>query len=431
MSLAPLKAVALLVFLGAVAGATYGVQTLLDVQVSDGGLSMSPAHERLAAAPGQSVTFPVKLTSRAGEPTDARLVVATEPFAGNSSVQRVAPGLAQTLFVTVTVPADATPGSYKIGLRAETPAGERLRERGDVLRLDVLAPGRGFQDGDAVNITYTGRLTETGTVFFTNDPALATASFPRVDGFRPATGSAEVRTKPTPNVVPGLLEGMLGMQVGETRSILVTPEKGFGAGTLEEREARDERIERSSSLPVRVQSAARDTFATHLRDSGQGDVSNFSAGDLFYVDEEQTGNRLPYAIVALTESEVRYRFAPQIGENYTIHLAWPNASAVTSINETTVVFTTTPTTAPGEPITMRPHWPDMSALVEVTDAEIVVRHSPAIGTSHEERDPFSPTPRRLTVKELTDTEIVYAYPSSNPLAGKILTFDVTIVSMRS
>ena len=70
--------------------------------------------------------------------------------------------------------------------------------------------------GDALLVKYTGRL-ENGTVFDSNvDP-----KFGHVEVFKFIVGAG--------NVIQGWDEGFIGMKVGEKKTLVIPPEKGYGS----------------------------------------------------------------------------------------------------------------------------------------------------------------------------------------------------------
>jgi len=71
------------------------------------------------------------------------------------------------------------------------------------------------KSGDVLRMNYTGRLTD-GTVFDSNvDP-----KFNHVEPFKFILGAGQVIT--------GWDEGLVGMKVGEKRTLTIPPEKGYG-----------------------------------------------------------------------------------------------------------------------------------------------------------------------------------------------------------
>lgn len=72
------------------------------------------------------------------------------------------------------------------------------------------------KNGDVLVMNYTGRLTD-GTVFDSN----VIASFNHVEPFKFTLGAGQV--------IAGWDEGLLGMKVGEKKTLTIPPEKGYGA----------------------------------------------------------------------------------------------------------------------------------------------------------------------------------------------------------
>lgn len=71
------------------------------------------------------------------------------------------------------------------------------------------------KNGDTLVMNYTGRLTD-GTVFDSNvDP-----KFSHVEPFKFTLGAGQV--------IKGWDEGLLGMKVGEKKTLTIPPEKGYG-----------------------------------------------------------------------------------------------------------------------------------------------------------------------------------------------------------
>ena len=421
---APVKAVALVVFLAAIAGATYGVSSFVGDTVESQLYSVTPTRALSNATPGNEVSYVVTVSNRGTASTDVVVEVAGAAT-GRSAVTTIRGNSTVGVFVTVSVPEGLAPGEHALDVRLLE--GERvIRTRAGLLTLRVMPEAPGLEPGDSAEVIYVGRLTATGRVFNTNDPVLLEVPFPKTDTYRFSQGLLPFQTAPRPNVVSGLYEGMLGMQPGEHRSVSFGPEKGYGNATDEQPEPREERLQREITLVNDAQRVARATFDEYILETRQGQPSDFEAGDTFILNQQ--GNDWPYQIVSITPQVVEYRLAAVVGESYTVYPFWPNASVVTSINETQVSFRTTPTTQPGQAFTMRAYWPQMSTVREVTEDEIIVRHSPPVGYSYTSITQLG-QPREATIKEVSEERIVVAYPSPNPLAGRDLTFDVILVSL--
>jgi len=75
------------------------------------------------------------------------------------------------------------------------------------------------KSGDTLSMNYTGRLTN-GTVFDSNvDP-----KFGHVQPFEFKLGAGQV--------IKGWDEGLVGMKVGEKKTLTITPDKGYGAQAI-------------------------------------------------------------------------------------------------------------------------------------------------------------------------------------------------------
>lgn len=424
-----LKGAALVVFLGLMGGAAYGVQAFLGGDV-EAALALHPTAPRnsLNATAGATVTFPVVLENRGevartavlravGQGIDETSPVAIVPARGNA-----------TAFLTFQVPAGASPGERAVNVRVEDESGTLVRESVGLLRIRVLGPAVGFQDGDSALVRYTGRLAASGKVFDTNDPVVGRLNVPSTDTYSPSTQPLPIESRPEPSVIAGFFEGLLGMQPGESRTVTFPPEKGYGGATTTTPLDRVDELDREFPLPLRNDSVARNVFDQYVDESGQGAGSDYEAGDVFRF--EQGANRWPYRIVSIDESEVEYTLAVQPGENYTLYPFWEGASAVITVNETHALFRTTPTQAVGEALTLRSYWPEMSTLTSVNATSIVVTHSPPVGFKFQLPATQFERAREATVSELTDAEVIIAVASPNPLAGQALTFDIELLEIQ-
>lgn len=71
------------------------------------------------------------------------------------------------------------------------------------------------KNGDVLVMNYTGRLTD-GTIFDSN----VNPKFNHVEPFKFTLGAGQV--------IKGWDEGLLGMKVGEKKTLTITPDKGYG-----------------------------------------------------------------------------------------------------------------------------------------------------------------------------------------------------------
>lgn len=391
---------------------------------ADGHVSLPRA--ALNATAGRAVTFPVVLGPFDGASVDVHLRGALV----QGTLRGVTPpiGANKTVFVTVQVPAEAQPGAHPLALLLTDAAGKETYRREAAATVQVVAGGGGYAPGDVGRVVYAGRLAESGQTFNTNDPVLQPLAFAKTPDYSfSSIETLSVTSLPTPSVVPGFHEAVLGMVPGESRTVTFPAEKGYGNATTEERFPREDVIERRQTTPLPEAHLPAAEFRAYLAETGQGVPEDYGVGDV--VVNERDGRTLRYRIVEKTDEAVHLRMAVVLGERYTIYDMWTNGSEVEELNETHVTLYTTPTGAEGEPFTYYPYWPDFSHVASVDEARIVVRHDPPMGLQFTRTaSPYAP-PSTYTVTALDEEEIVATTPSSNPLAGKALTFDITMAGL--
>lgn len=416
-------------------GATYGAYQAFEPETEGfRAVSITPVVGRLNATAGSTLALPFSATATGGESLVVR-VASSDTLAVASSPVTLSASGATGAFFPITIPAGAAPGEHLVVLSASTD-GEKPRQATARFVVRILGAGvESVDEGETARVWYAGRLAN-GTLFDTNIQAVAISSIPKSGLFRPSPAyqPLDVTTGRGATTVPGFWKGVVGMKVGETRTIVVPPSDGYGNKSVPVREARETVLDRIYEVPLRVQGPIpiRD-FASHLSETKQGVPSDYEAGDTFRFTDRATGSEYNLVVLNITSESMTYRFQFALGERYTLpdYEAWKNASEVVSVNDTAVQFRVTPTQALGEPFTFHARWPGASEVVSVTDTEIVVRHSPAIGTQWTDRsNPFQ-QPRQFTVTEVSDDAIVATYPNPSPLGGETLTFDVTVLGLKA
>lgn len=416
------KAAAFIIFFLAIGGATYAVQQSLggsDV-LNASAFRLDAARSTLNVTSGHTVTFDVIVANRGDKAQDVIVTIDGEGIAAGSGNARVPAGSNMTAFVPIDVPATLVPGTYPLHLKMTSADGKLARERSDLLKLRVLPVTLGFDDNSRVSLLYTGHLASSGKVFNSNDPALLPLNFPKSDQYRPSSGELPVQGGPEPQVVIGFYRALKGLQAGESRTVTIAAADAYGNATTETKVPRVETLERNFTLPVRIETVARTTFDNYMNDTNQ--TGPFVPGKVFFF--VQGPNHWPYRVTSYEANNVGYEVAVQPGQSYTLYPFWPNASVVQSVNASVVVFHTTPTTKVGDSFTMRNYWPGMSAVDSLNESAIVVKHSPPIGFKYTIPASQQQQATDATVRNVTDTEIVVSSPSTNPLAGQDLVFDV-------
>lgn len=424
-----LKVLAFFVFLAALAGATYGVSAVLGDTASAQAVAVDALAPSLNATPGHAVTFPVKITNRGAASGDYAAEVTGLGDAARSATVTAPANANHTVFVTLDVPSNATPGTYPLAIKVLDAEGRLVRERSEALKLRVLGNGEGFANGDSADVVYTGRISATGNVFSTNDPALAGQKLATTDQF-PSTVNTRlltVATVPRVSVVTGFYEGMLGMQEGEARTVTFGPDKGYGNATVEQTEDRETVLPHTETLPLPSAQLSTEQFGSYLNDTNQGNAADYHEGSI--VTNERNGETLRYRITKMDASGVSLVLDVHEGERYTLYPVWANASIVTNVSGENVTFRTEPPVALNETFTYYSYWPNMSRIVSITNESIVIRHSPNVGMQYTTSGSQLQAPQTFTVKELRDDAIVVTTANANQLAGKELTFDIRLVKL--
>lgn len=432
-----LKLLAFLGFVALVGGSTYATYQFVNPEgFTPRGIVLDAIDGRVAIAPGQAGSVGVLVRN-----TGATAESVTVTLRGSDVLAAATPGTPLTIppgeesaqLVALPLLASAAPGEHAIVVEAATTA-EPVKRVTETIRVTVLAPGAaGLGEQQRATVLYVGRLAD-GSLFNTNHPSFAEAPLPRADFYRASPGNLTIQTgllsNPTDsgaNVIPGFWKGMLGMQKGETRTITIPPADGYGPKTLRETVDRETTLERRFEIEVRELPRPFASFAEHVRTTGQGNASDYDVGSTFTLREGS--NVWTFRITAMDATTVTYVPAPPVGAKFTLPSApaWPNASVVESVNESVIVFYTTPTTEPGETFSFFPYWPDASEVARLTADEIVVRHSPAVGLQYSPGGEAGQA--AYVVESVNESGIVVTTESPNPLAGETLVFDVTVLEL--
>ena len=91
-----------------------------------------------------------------------------------------------------------------------------------VVQDEVVGTGATAQPGDMIRVNYTGKLAN-GTVFDTSIDRPASPSCP------PGTAQGFCFTLGAGQVIQGWEQGLVGMKVGGTRTLIIPPELAYGS----------------------------------------------------------------------------------------------------------------------------------------------------------------------------------------------------------
>jgi peptidylprolyl isomerase len=151
-----------------------------------------------------------------------------------------------------------------------------------------------ISEGDSVTISYVGRL-EDGTVFDTSDEELAREA--GVDEEYPERSFKPLEVKlGSDRVIEGLAEELVGMEVGEEKTMTIPPEKAYGPHT-EDRVAEYDRADFDEMIGDRE---LAEGFEVETEDGLPGEVVDFDAGSVTVdFNHELAGETLTFEIEVL------------------------------------------------------------------------------------------------------------------------------------
>jgi len=415
-----LRVGALVIFLGVLGGSFYAAEKAFGhgppAGVAGGtgasGFSLVAVEPVLNAAPGTTVTFPVDARGGTGETGyDVQ-----SPWPANASSEPILPASASgAAWIPVVVSPDAQPGPQRVVVKARTGNATATLP----LTVNVLGPGPVAAIGDTVQVDYVGRF-DNGTIFDTSIQSVAQASFDKPEGFtRQQWQPLRLQLGDSAGTITGFWRGILGMQEGQSKTLRLAPELAYGNATQDISVPRTQDVPRLSQVFQRVQHVPRNLLGSYLNASSQ-------AGDQIHVADPQ-GNNRTYVLEQLDSGNATLRWLVAMGDNFTVFPSWPNMSHAAVVTNDTVQFRTDPGALNGT-VTWFPFWPSMSRLTAVNETTITVTHNPPVGFAFALPSRNGP-PSQARVSEVGPTTIIVQAPNEHPLAGKTLTFDVTVRSL--
>lgn len=260
-----------------------------------------------------------------------------------------------------------------------------------------LFVGGGVVEGDSVSVLYAGSL-EDGTVFDTNIPERAQAA-----GLERTTFDPLEFTVGAGSVIEGFDEAVLGMRVGQTKTVTIPPEQGYGLPdpSLIQTVERVQVLERVETIPRELDIPAA-AFATVYGLHAEGDV--FSPED----------SEIEYEVIEVGDEFVTVKFLAVEGQEVTLEGAvWSGTILEVTEDEATIKY--------------NPEEEDVdtgygTASVEVTEDEIIITHNPIIG---------SEVPTLLGTARISGVDEESIMVDLNHfLAGKTLTFEITLLEFQ-
>jgi len=267
---------------------------------------------------------------------------------------------------------------------------------------------RTVKKGDTISVYYTGSLQD-GKVFDTNIESVAKEH----DIIKPEYVPLNF-TVGEPGMIKGFDEGVVGMKVGETKTLTIPPEKGYGLVDPELIKANDliENISAKENMFPRVFNISLEQF-----EGEYGTGYNISDTVLY------PGTNINLTIKNITSS-VSLSYDLKAGfEIFSQNSPWN--MTVVKINETNIIIK--PSVKKNDtirfPLDQFQKTPWTSTVIGVTNDNITIRHNPIPET-------IVQTMYGGTMKvKFNETSLII--DQNNELAGKTLIFNVTIVSIEN
>lgn len=409
-----LRAGALVLFLAVMGGSVWAAEEAFGGPHAATGSSVLLTSPELSktASPGTLVTWPVIVRNNGEEAATVHLATPEGAALAARFVPNdfaLAPGASRGAWATVDIPASQGEGPLRI--LAQLVAGKPLASL--PLSLAVQRPAHPAEQGEQVTLDYVGRF-EDGSLFDTSVRALGEGPFDKPEGFRRDYQPLQVELSEPYRVIAGFANALLGMGVGQSRTVVVPPWEGYGNATLQESLERATEVPRLSQPLERVQHYPRSILTQYLNESSK-------VGDLLRINDP-SGNLRPYRVAALDSINATIVWQVREGDAFTIYPIWPGQSHAFQVTNESVVFRTTPAD-PDQPLTYYPFLPNATRVRDMNDTALLLDTAPPVGM--EFAHPRSPGVV-ARVAQVTADAVIIAYPNQSPLAGKVVLFDITV-----
>ncbi len=262
---------------------------------------------------------------------------------------------------------------------------------------------------DTVQVDYTGKLPD-GTVFDTSDPEVAKSAGVYQEG-RPYQPLPVVMG--AQSVIKGFEDGLLGMKVGESKTLTIAPEDGYGPSDPTKIDV----IPQLNDIPA-TQTFMREINVPAIQfNMTFGDENK--VGDIIPVP----GSSINMTILEIGET-VKLSYDMEVGDIVDGgETLW--ADEVIEVNSTQIVIRHN--VEVGD-IIQFPETPWNSTVLEVTETNITLQHNPIPDTTVYTTVQTLFGPQQVPVEvHFNETDIIL--DSNHFLAGKTLVFEVEVVAI--
>ncbi|OFV67239.1 MAG: secreted protein containing Peptidyl-prolyl cis-trans isomerase, FKBP-type domain protein [Candidatus Syntrophoarchaeum caldarius] len=270
-----------------------------------------------------------------------------------------------------------------------------------ILATGCISEEKRVQEGDNITVNYIGRL-ENGTIFDTSyeDVARDAGVYTPGRSYQPLTfqvGSGQM--------IPGFDKGVIGMKVNETKTVVIPPAEAYG-------EYDPAKI---TVLPKVIEIPLEETFNRTVEMSVAQFESNFGTGHKTGERLLIPGSEIHIIVDNITDNTVTISYDLSVGDTFLFDNQWNET--VIGANET--MITVRHDLAVGDNITL-PRQPWKSTVTAISDKNATLEASEIL-------QPEIQSPLGTASVSMNDTSILIDY--NHPLAGKTLTFEITVVSI--
>lgn len=341
-------------------------------------LSLSWVDTTHTVTPGNSTTFIGLLRSRDNQTVDVSATGLPAGWSVEFNRQRlsISKGGLGTVFMVVRSYSATKPGDYSISLSAKSIEGGTASASGSV-KVKVKEPlgGEPVKAGWTIRTDYTGYLTSY-IIFDTSLKAVGNdREIPKTPDFRPHPDFTPLEfAVGQKQMIPGYDEAVLGMRVGESKTVVVPPKKGYG-------QFETRTVNLTESVPI-YQKIPRANFTNDFREEP---VLNKAVRDPFW--------NWSVLVVEVKEDTVTI-----------MHTA--------TVNQTLPAY----------------GWPSVVAAVDPAynngEGRILVQHSPPSSGNITYRNYHG------SILALNDTAVTFEYNTSvHPLGSETLVFEIKVASI--
>ena len=263
--------------------------------------------------------------------------------------------------------------------------------------------------GDSIQVDYTGKLPD-GTVFDTSDPEVAKSAGDYQEG-RPYQPLPVVMG--AQSVIKGFEDGLLGMKVGESKTLTIAPENGYGPSDPTKIDV----------VPQLNDISATQTFEREIEVPGI--QFNITFGTENDVGDTVTVPDSPINLTIIEIGDtVKLSYDMEVGDIVDRReTLWTDE--VIEVNSSHIVIRHN--VEVGDTIQF-PESPWNSTVLEVTETNITLQHNQIPDTTVYITEQTMFGPQQVPVQvHFNETHIIL--DSNHFLAGKTLTFEVEVVAI--